>query len=378
MMDLSEIRKDIDRIDRGIVELYEERMKLCGDVADYKISTGKKVLDKERELEKLQTLSGLVKDENNQFGVKELFTQIMAISRKHQYKKLVENGISEEHGFDMIGKLPDTPVVVYQGEPGSYAYEATVSYFGEDVNCHNVSSWRQAMEEIKRGKSDYGVFPIDNSTAGVVGGVYDLLVEYDNYIVAETFVKVNHALLGVKGSKIEDIKTIYSHPQALMQCEAYLREKNWTQMSYSNTATSALKVSEDGDKSVAAIASKLAGKLYNLDVLAENINSSENNTTRFVIVGNKKEFVEKADKLSLCFEIVHESGSLYNTLSHIIYNGLNMTKIESRPIPEKTWEYRFFIDIDGNINEPAVQNAVLGMKNETNNFRILGNYEKVN
>jgi len=369
------MRDKIDKVDKEIIRLYEERMQLCGEVADFKIQTGKQVLDKEREIQKIQSLTSYADNDFDKAGIRELFTQIMAISRKLQYRKLVAAGIAEEYGFEGVERLKENPKVVYQGEMGAYAHEATVQYFGKDAQCYNVSSWRDAMEDIKSGKADYGVFPIENSTAGIVNGVYDLLVEYDNYIVAETYIKVNHALLGVKGAKLEDIETVYSHPQALMQCEGYLYDhKEWKQISYTNTAASAHKVAKDGDKTVAAIASKMAGDLYGLDVLAENIVSSDKNTTRFIVVGNKKEFLEKSGKISICFEVKHESGSLYNILSHLIYNGLNMSNIESRPIPEKTWEYRFFVDIEGKLDEPAVRNAFTGMSAETGKFKILGNY----
>lgn len=373
-MDLLEIRDKIDSVDKEIVNLYEKRMDLCGSVADYKIATGKKVLDKEREAQKLEKVTELATNPDNKKGVNELFSQIMAISRKMQYKKLAENGIAEPTGFVAVDELKENPKVVYQGEPGAYAYEATMKYFGDGVDCYNVPSWRTAMEDIKAGKADYGVFPIENSTAGIVNDVYDLLVEYDNYIVGETFLNIRHALLGVPGATIDTIETIYSHPQALMQCEPYLRDKNWKQMSYSNTASSALKVSKDKDKTVAAIASTTAAKLYGLEVLQEAINPNEKNTTRFIVVGNKKEYIKGADKISICFEIAHESGSLYNMLSHLIYNGLNMTKIESRPIPERTWEYRFFVDVDGRLEAASVDNAFTGMKAEANEFKILGNY----
>ncbi len=374
-MDLLEIRDKIDKVDREIIELYKERMQLCSDVADFKISTGKKVLDKERENQKIDTLTGLAETEFDKAGVRELFSQIMAISRKFQYRKLVAAGIAEEHGFRGISSIPKNAKVVYQGEQGAYAHEATVQYFGEEVDCYNVVSWRDAMEDIKNGKAAYGVFPIENSTAGSVDGVYDLLMEFDNYIVAETYIKVNHALLGVPGTDISDIKTVVSHPQALMQCENYLSShREFSQISYSNTAAAAHKIATDADKTQAAIASKMAGKLYGLEVLAEDIVSSDKNTTRFIVVGSKKEFVEESHKISICFEIKHESGSLYYMLSNLIYNGLNMTNIESRPIPGRTWEYRFFVDVEGSLDDVAVQNAFTGMASEAGKFKILGNY----
>lgn len=375
-LDLNEIRKEIDEIDAGIVDLYEKRMNLCKNVAEFKIKNNKKVLDKAREEEKIKKVSEFAKNDFDKKAIEELFTQIMAISRKMQYQILAENGLGMDMHFEKLDKLEKSgKKVVYQGVPGAYSHQAMINYFGEDVEHYNVATFRDAMEAIKEGKADYGVLPIENSTAGIVNDVYDLLVEYDNYIVDQTDVIVRHALLGTKDSTINDIKVVYSHPQGLMQCQNFLEEhKDWQQIAQPNTAGSAKKVVEENDKSQAAIASVIAGKIYGLKVLEENINRNNENTTRFIIVGNRKVFEEKASKICISFEISHKSGTLYNILSHFIFNGLNMTKIESRPIKNKTWEYRFFVEFEGLLDEPAVLNALRGVLEEANSVKILGNY----
>lgn len=231
------------------------------------------------------------------------------------------------------------------------------------------------MEAIKEGMADYAVLPIENSSAGEVNDMYDLLEEYDNYIVGEQVIQVNHALLGLPDAEISDIKTVYSHPQALMQCSVYLdAHENWRRVSLSNTAEAAEKILKDQDRSQAAIASKAAAQFRGLKILEMPINYNRFNSTRFIIVTNRKMYEKDAKKVSLCFELPHTSGSLYNILSHIIYNDLNMCKIESRPIPERNWEYHFFVDFEGNLNDSAVKNAIRGIMEEAVNFKILGNY----
>lgn len=376
MSDLIQIRENIDSVDKEIVSLFEKRMELCEEVAEYKIVNGKQVLDIDREKEKIEKVTNTVDNGENKKAVGELFKQIMAMSRKLQYKILARHGLINEVAFTAVDTIKTPGVrVVYQGVEGAYAHEAVLQYFGDDADCYHVSSWRDAMEEVKAGKADYAVLPIENSTAGAITQVYDLLLEYDNYIVAETAVKVEHALLGLEDADIEDITTVYSHPQALMQCERYLFEhRNWQQISCENTALSAKKVVSENDKTHAAIASVKAAQIYGLKVLKEKINHADGNTTRFLIVGREKIYTKEAHKVSICVELKHESGSLYNVLSHFSYNGLNMTRIESRPIEDRKWEYRFIIDIEGKLGDAALTNALRGVSEEVSNFAILGNY----
>lgn len=376
MADLNQIREQIDQVDREIVKLFENRMELCEEVAEYKIENGKQVLDSLREKEKIEKVKQSAAREETRHDVGELFKQIMAMSRKLQYQILAKHGLITDVSFEPVDTIrkPDVKAV-YQGVEGAYAHEATLQYFGDDVNCYHVESWRDAMEEVKSGRADYAVLPIENSTAGAITQVHDLLLEYDNYIVAETEVLVEHALLGLPDADISDIATVYSHPQALMQCQKYLCEhRDWQQISCENTAVSAKKVCDEGNKTHAAIASVKAAKLYGLKVLKEKINQADANTTRFVIVGRERIYTKEADKVSICVELTHESGSLYNVLSHFSYNGINMTKIESRPIEDRQWEYRFIIDIEGKLGDAPVANALRGISEEVNKLAILGNY----
>ena len=205
--------------------------------------------------------------------------------------------------------------------------------------------------------------------------IYDLLVEFENVIVGEQIIPINHCLLGVPGAALSDIRKVYSHPQSLMQTEQFLNtHPDWEQIKMQNNAFAARKVSEDNDKTQAAIASEYSAKRYALTILQRGIHQCSDNATRFIVISGKKIFLEKAQRISVCFELPHESGALYHILSHFIYNNLNMSRIESRPVKDKGFEYRFFIDCNGNLKDAAVQNALRGLKEEALNFRILGNY----
>lgn len=375
-MDLLELREQIDEIDADIVRLYEKRMEISKQVAEYKIETGKKVFDKTREEEKLRKVKGLTHNDFNSHGIEELFEQIMSMSRKLQYQLLAEHGSTNKLPFIGMDCLEtDKARVVFQGAEGAYSQAAMLQYFGKGINCFHVDTFRDAMIAIDEGSADFAVLPIENSTAGIVSEIYDLLAEFENYIVGEQIIKIEHCLMAVPGTRLEDIKTVYSHPQSLMQSARFLNtHENWKQISMQNNAFAARKVAEDKDPSQVAIASEHAAELYGLEILKKGVNQSNTNSTRFIIVTNQKVFLKNAKKVSICFEIPHESGSLYHMLSHFIYNNLNMNRIESRPIEGRNWEYRFFIDFDGNLSDGAVKNALRGLREEARNMRILGNY----
>ena len=375
-IDLLQLRDQLDDIDEQIVHLYEKRMDICREVAEYKIENGKQVLDKEREKSKLQTLKAMASNDFYRHGVEELFEQIMSMSRKLQYQLLSKRGVIGRLPFMEVDSLKQASArVVFQGVEGANSEAAMRAYFGDQVNSFHVESFRDAMEAIEEGMADFAVLPIENSSAGIVSSIYDLLVEFENYIVGEQVMKIENCLMSVKGAKLSDIRTVYSHPQALMQSAKYLEEhREWQQISMLNTAEAARMVAREQDPSKAAIANSLAAKLYDLDILEPEMCSNAANSTRFIIVTNQKIYRKDAGKISICFEIPHESGSLYHAMSHFIYNGLNMCKIESRPIEGRNWEYRFFIDFEGNLNDSAVKNALRGLRDETRNMRILGNY----
>lgn len=375
-MDLKDLRAQLDEIDQGIVKLYEERMDICSLVADYKIGTGKKVFDPAREKEKIETVKSLTHNDFNSIGIEELFEQIMSMSRKLQYQKLTEAGALGRLPFIAINSIDKkNSRVVFQGAEGAYSQAAMFKFFSENVNNFHVDTFKDAMIAIEEGAADYAVLPIENSTAGIVSEIYDLLTEYENYIVGEQFIKIEHCLIGLPDAKISDIKTVYSHPQSLMQSNTFLSEHpSWRQISMKNNAFGVQKISGDGDISQAAIASEYAAKFYGMKILKKGINKSETNSTRFIIVTNQKVFLKKANKISIMLEVGNEVGALYHILSHFHYNHLNMTKIESRPIEDRNWEYRFFIDFEGNLADSAVKNALRGLREEAKMLRVLGNY----
>lgn len=376
MASLEELRAKLDVVDTQIVNLYEQRMCICEEVGKYKVENGKRVLDRQREKEKLQDVASKVKSDLCKKGVQELYEQLMSMSRKLQYQQLVEAGALGKLPFIELDKLDkDNVRIVFQGTEGAYSQTAMKAYFGEECNSFHVRTFREAMEAIEEGAADYAVLPIENSTAGAVNEIYDLLVEFENYIVAETIIPITHTLSGLPGADISEIERVYSKTEALIQTSRFLNDHpEWQQISVANTAVAAKKILEDQDKKQAAVCSAYAAEIYGLSVLENKINDEKENSTRFIVVTNQKVFRADASKISICLELPHESGSLYHILSHFIYNDLNMTKIESRPIEGRSWEYRFFIDFEGNLSDGAVKNAIRGLREESRSLKILGNY----
>ena len=376
MASLEELRAQLGSVDDKIVELYEERMKLCEEIGICKIENGYKTFDRQREKNTITDVMNKVSSDINKKGIGEVYEQLLAISRKLQYKQLVEAGALGRLpfiGIDLLDK--DTARVVFQGTEGAYSQAAMEHYFGKDCNNYHVHTFREAMEAIEEGAADYAVLPIENSTAGAVNEIYDLLVEFENYIVGETIIPIKNTLSGLPGTDISEIERVYSKAEALMQASHFLDDhSDWQQISVANTAIAARKIRDDKDQAQAAVCSAYAAEVHGLEILEENINDDQTNCTRFIVVTNQKVFLKHAQKISICLELPHESGSLYRLLSHFIYNDLNMTRIESRPIEGKNWEYRFFIDFEGNMADPAVKNAIRGLREESRNMRILGNY----
>jgi len=374
MIDLQENRKKIDVIDHKLVELFEDRMQIAREIADYKKSIGIGVYDKAREEEKLASLQTLTNDEFNQKAIVDLFSQIMSISRRMQYT-MMDN--YEDFGFEAVQNIPSSKEtkVVFYGEKGAYTEQAMLEYFPNDITSFSLQTFQEVMQSIKEGKADYGVLPIENTSTGTLSDISDLLAEYDNYIIGEKVIKIEHALLGLKGSTIENIQKVYSHPQGLLQCSGFLKQHpNMKQIESGSTAGSARRILEEQDITQAAIASIRAGEYFGLTTLKELIHNEGNNATRFIIISNRRIYLKEAERTSICFALPHKSGSLYHMLSHFIYNNLNMTKIESRPIVGKTFEYRFFVDIQGGLDNPGVKNALNCINQEAIDLKILGSY----
>ena len=379
-MDLSESRKKIDAIDEQIVRLFEERMEITNDVAEYKVKTGKAVLDREREGEKHRVLEGMTHTDFNAKAIHELYEQIMSVSRKYQYG-LINRMMPDQDdviGFTKVDEIrySEDATVYYFGTKGTYTQAAMEEIFGTQIKEVHVPTFTGVMEAVRDGLADYGVLPIENSSTGGVTANYDSILEYPNAIIGQHVMRIRQCLVGLPGTHLNEIRTVYSHPQGLMQCREFLeKHPDMSGVEYESTAAGARKVRDDGDPSQAAIASERAAKEYGLEVLAPDIQTDKDNSTRFIILGPDSFYTAKSNKISLCIELPHVSGSLYRILSHFLFNDLNLTLIESRPIPGSQWEYRFFIDVEGNLDDPAVKNALRGIKEEAALLRILGNYQ---
>lgn len=377
MIDLKDSRREIDQIDEQIVELFERRMRVAQDVAEYKRSIGKPVFDRQREQQKLEAVKAMCSNDFNGHAVQEIFQQLMSISRRYQ---MTLNAFGREEPFEVLKELPRGREikVAFFGARGSYSEQAMEECFGSEIQSFPTNEFRSVMSAVKNGSVDFGVLPIENTTTGGITDSYDLLVEFENYIIGEHILKIDQALLGLPQAEISDIRTVYSHPQGILQCRRFFEENAQIQAVESgSTAGCAKKVAKEGDISQAAIASVRAAKNYGLKVLVENLNYEDSNSTRFIIITSRKERLQNAGKVSICFSLPHKTGSLYNMLSNIIYNNLNMTKIESRPLAGKNFEYRFFVDFEGSLGQADVENTLNGIWQEALEMKILGNYSTI-
>lgn len=374
MIDLLESRKKIDEIDRQMVELFEKRMELAMDIADYKKSVGKPIFDAAREEEKLTALRAMAGSEFNKKAIADLFKQIMSMSRRLQYMLLEKQ---ESLGFTAVDHFPrnkETGIAFY-GERGSYTEQAMLEYFQTEVSGLPMETFEEVMQAVQDGKAEYGVLPIENSSTGTLSDIFDLLSEYNVYIIGEHMVKIEHNLWGLPEAKLSDIRQVYSHKQGLLQCSQFLNlHPQMKQIVGGSTAGSARRVLEEEDITQAAIASRRAGEYLGLALLQEAIHNEDHNTTRFIIISKERIYSETAERTSICFTLPHKSGSLYHMLSHFIYNNINMTKIESRPIAGKAFAYRFYVDIEGGLENPAVKNALHCIREEALEMKILGSY----
>lgn len=378
MADLKEIRDEIDRIDNEILKLFTNRMDAVIKVAEYKKENDLEVLNRKREEEVIENHLKTIEKKEYKNEVEKFLNSLMEISRQAQRKFLLGDIENTESfiALDTPIKVTKDTVVGFQGVEGSYSEEALYGYFGNGVKAKSLARFEDVFEEVNEKNIDYGVIPIENSSTGGVLEVYDLLNKYEFSIVGEMCIKINHSLIGTQDATLETIKDVYSHSQGLSQCSEFLKDYNWRRVPYTNTATSVEFVSESGNNSIAAIGSKRAASIYNLKVLKEAINTNKTNTTRFFVIARKPHIDEKCNKISIVFSIDHKIGCLYNVLKYFAENEVNMLKIESRPIKERPWEYVFYIDFEGNITNPKVNIALESIKDNTNYFRLLGNYKK--
>ncbi|QZY53640.1 chorismate mutase [Crassaminicella profunda] len=373
MDDLDKLRNEIDYIDKEMVKLFERRMETVLKIAQYKKINHMPVFHKDREIQVIKKNIDHLKNKSFQEPTEEFFKKLMEISRSVQKEEL--KSIEEENKKRDDDKL----IVGFQGVEGSFSEQALIEYFGENATRKNVREFKDVFESLKRDEINYGVLPIENSSTGGIAEVYDLLRQYGFYIIGEKCIKVEHHLLGMKGTKMEDIKEVYSHPQAFSQSSEFFKKyEDLKLIPYKNTAMSAKLIKDENTKMKAAVASKKAAKLYDLDIIASNINYNKSNYTRFIIIGKNLEMDLKANKISVVVATPHRAGALYGILRYFAENNLNMLKIESRPMINKSWEYFFYIDFEGNLNEEVVKKSIDLIGQGSSFFQLLGNYKEHN
>lgn len=267
--------------------------------------------------------------------------------------------------------------VSFQGEPGAYSEEASINFFGKEVNLIPLPYLSDVFRSVESGRADFAVVPIENTLEGSVSETYDLLIGTDVKIIGEEVLRVRHCFMVNPGVRIDDIKEVWSHPQALSQCRKFIERMKLKPVPLYDTAGSAKAIAEGRVMHAGAIASCRAARHYGLDVIAEGIEDSPNNYTRFIVIGKERAKISEREKTSIIFSVKHVPGALYRALKAFADNGINMTKIESRPTKEKPWEYFFFVDFMGNIEQREVINAINELKNEASFIKVLGSYPAV-
>ena len=378
-MQLKHLREKIDSIDDELLELFLKRMELCREVAENKIHTKKAVNDTSREDAILYRLASKTPDELKLF-LKELYSTMFAVSKSYQ-STIVNSSSSSTKEILSINKgisetFPVSASVACQGVEGANSGACAKRLF-PICDISYFKNFEGVFSAVDKGLCEYGVLPIENSTAGSVLEVYDLMNKYSFYIVRSIRVKINHCLAVLPNTVIKDVKTVISHNQALSQCANYICTKKFEQIAVENTAVAAKNLIENNDNSVAAICSKECAEIYGLKILEENVEDNPFNYTRFIVISKDLKIYNGSDRISVMTSISHESGSLSKLLSRFSSLGLNLTKIESRPIVGSDFEFLFYLDFEGNVEDKGVLNILAEMENSSLRFKFLGSYKEI-
>ena len=379
-MDLNDYRKQIDDIDRQLLALFGQRMEVAAAIAAYKKEHGLPVLDGKREREKLLDVAAKTPDDLKDYAVS-LYSLLFELSRSHQTRMLGTNTALTEQiaqAIENTPKLfPGSAAVACQGVEGAYSQLACDRLF-KLPNVFYFSNFEAVFSAIEKGLCQYGVIPVENSTAGSVNAVYDLMMRHDFRIVRSLRLKVDHNLLANPGAKLSDIREICSHEQAIAQCSAFLQKHpEITVVRCENTAAAAKRVAQSGRKDVAALSSRSCAELYGLTCLASNIQDQGNNFTRFICISKNLEIYPGADRTSLMMVLPHRPGSLYKVLSRFYALGINLNKLESRPMPERNFEFMFYFDLETSVYTPQFQQLMAELPSLCEEFSYLGSYSEV-
>ena len=379
MMNLEECRKKIDRIDDQLADLLKERMYLATDVARHKKENGLNILNREREREILDRMTEKNGDDLALY-TKVFFNTLFDLSRSAQVKLLAQETALEKKIRTAIERtpalFPQKAVVACQGVEGSYSQQICDKMFALPSIMY-FSSFESVFNAVDKGLCKYGILPIENSSYGSVNEVYDLMKKYRFSIVRSSRLKINHSLLANEGAQMTDIREIYTHEQALGQCSDFINaHKEIRFMSCENTAVAAKRVAESGRNDLAAISSMACARLYGLSPLQHDIQNSDDNYTRFICIGKELQIFPGANKISLMMAIPHTPGSLYQTVAKFASLGLNICKIESRPILGTDFAFMFYFDIDASIYAPEVLQFLGDLKGYCDPFVFLGAYSE--
>lgn len=379
-MELTDYRKEIDAIDADLTALFYKRMAVAAEIAGYKKANGLPTLDSKRERDKLRELM-----KNSPEALKDytaqLYSLIFELSRSYQNRLLGSNSSLpadiERAIKDTQPLFPEDAAVACQGVEGAYSQIACEKLF-RMPNVFYCSTFDAVFSAIESGFCRYGVIPLENSTAGSVNAVYDLMMRHNFRIVRSVRLKVDHNLLAKKGVKLEDVREIYSHEQAINQCSAFLAKlKNVKVISCENTAAAAKFVAESDRRDIAALSSRACIELYGLDCLAASVQDEGGNFTRFICISKNLEIYPGADRTSLMMVLPHRPGSLYKVLSRFYALGINLNKLESRPMPERNFEFMFYFDLDTSVYSPQFIQLMGELEDVCESFAYLGSYSEV-
>lgn len=363
-LDLNAIRQQIDEADHILAETLTKRLNLVMEVAAYKKANNMPLKDAVREAIVIEKVAGYMEKADYKNAARAMMRCIID-----------QACILEDIEID---RLADRELEIgCFGPAGSFTHQALEDYFtGKKYNRHHYNTFDEVIDTLSQGKLDYAVLPIENSSTGGITEVYDLLRQYDVTIVGEQCVKIEQNLLGVEGASLSTLKTVYSHPQGFKQSKEFFKDyPEIEQVPFYSTSKSAEEVAEKKDITLGAIAGRKAAELYGLKIIAPAINYNSNNFTRFVIISSKHQLLPDADKITMVVALKHEAGSLYKLLASFYNNGLNMLNLESRPMGDKSWEYFFYIDVTGNMQDPLVAGLMEEIKAKSTYCKILGNYK---
>ena len=379
-MDLNDYRKRIDEIDEQLLALFVRRMETAGDIAAYKKANGLRVFDMRREKEKLREIADKTPEELREYALS-LYSLIFELSRSRQGRLLGTTGELPERIARAIEEtprlFPEDAAVACQGVEGAYSAQACEKLFKRPSTFY-FSSFEAVFSAIEKGLCRYGVLPLENSTAGSVNAVYDLMMRHNFHIVRSVRIKVDHNLLANSGAKLSDIREIYSHEQAISQCARFLQSlPDVKVIRCENTAAAAKLVAESGRTDVAALSSRACMELYGLDCLAASVQDQGSNFTRFICIARELEIYPGADRTSLMMVLPHRPGSLYKVLSRFYALGVNLNKLESRPMPERNFEFMFYFDLETSVYSPQFIQLMGELPELCEEFSYLGSYSEV-